>query len=98
MRITMTTNMLAVAIAAAMLPSLHGRMAMPAGSSVYFETNSRHLFVDDFLIERMTGGVGVRQGTPIRYGSAPFFVYWWCALWTGWRHLTWHTDRLPYGP
>ena len=33
-------------------------LAMPAGS--------RHLFVDDALIERFSGGVGIRQGSPLR--------------------------------
>ena len=38
-------------------PSPH-QLAMPAGS--------RHLFVDDALIERFTGGVGIRQNSPLR--------------------------------
>ena len=47
-------------------------------SSLNMPAGARHIFVDDVLIDHWSGGVGVRQGSPLRVTTdRPVLVCWW---------------------
>ena len=47
------------------------RQQLPGVQRVSFDASNRHLFVDDALVERFGGGVGIRQGAPHRVSERP---------------------------
>ena len=54
-----------------LLPVLRAPLA---GSLLAMPVGTRHLFVDDALLDRMEGGVGIRQKEPARVTESPVVV------------------------